>query len=107
MKIHRSLSLGVALVIPQLWGAQPQLPTAVFAKVEGVLDFCDNAAPNEAEKYEKLRKQLAKGASETDLSEMRKTQEYKDAYEQAKLELAKMPGDKAIKACSASLEDSK
>jgi hypothetical protein len=105
MTIHRVFVLGVAPVLPQPGGAQ-LIPTEVFARFEGVLDFYAKAAPKDSGKYEKLRKELVKGAPEKYLLETRKTQEYKGAYEQVKLELSKMPADKAIKACSAPLEDS-
>ena len=107
MRNYRSVLLCVALVIPQLGGAQLPFPNQAFAKFEGTLDFCAKANPKDSEKYEKLKKELVKGASEKDVSEMRKTQEYQDAYEQATSDFSKMQKDKAIKACSVSLENSK
>jgi hypothetical protein len=107
MRIHRSLLLGVALVIPQLGGAQLPFPNQAFAKLEGTLDFCAKANPKDSEKYEKLKRELVKGASEKDVLETRKTQEYQDAYEQLTSEFTRMQKVKAIKACSASLGNSK
>ena len=78
-------------MIPQLGGAQLPIPTEVFAKLEGVLNFCAKADPKDSGRYDKLRKELVKGAPEKDLLEIRKTREYKGAYEQTKLELSK-PG---------------
>src|ERR1700676_2339736 len=100
MRIQHFVLLGAALVLPQLGGAQLPFPTPAFAKIEGVLDFCAKANPKDSEKYEKLRKELVKDASEKDVSETRKTQEYKDSYEQAKSEFTKMPKEQAIAACS-------
>jgi hypothetical protein len=105
MRIQRFLLLGAALVIPQLGGAQLPIPNQAFAKFEGVLDFCTKANPTDSGKYEKLKKELVKDASEKDVSEARKTQEYKDAYEQAKSEFTKMTKEKAIAACSASSDN--
>ncbi len=107
MKINRSILLVAALVIPQLGGAQLPIPNDAFAKFEGTLDFCANANPNDSEKYEKLKKELVKGASEKEVADVRKTQDYKDAYADAKNEFAKMPKDKAIEMCSVSMAGGK
>jgi hypothetical protein len=107
MRIHRSLLLSIAIVTPQLGGAQLPFPNQAFAKFEGTLDFCAKANPKDSEKYEKLKKELVKGASEKDVSEIRETQEYQDAYEQVTSEFSRMQKGKALKACSASLENSK
>jgi hypothetical protein len=103
MRNQRYLLLGVALLLPQLGGGQLPIPNQAFAKIESVLDFCAKAKPKDSDKYEKLRKELVKDAAEKDLLEVRKTQEYKDAYQQEKDEFTKMPKDKAIEACSASI----
>lgn len=107
MRVHRLVVLGVALVVPQLGGAQLPIPTEAFGKMEGVLDFCAKANPKDAAKYEKIRTELVKNAPDKDLPQMRKTQAYKDAFEQAKSEFTKMPKDKVVEACSASLGNSK
>jgi hypothetical protein len=107
MRIPRSMLLGVALIVPQLGGAQLPIPTDAFAKFEGVLDFCAKANPKDSDKYDKLRKDLVKGAPEKEVSDLRATQQYKDAYLEAKSEFTKMPKEKAIETCSASLGDSK
>lgn len=104
MRSYRFFLLGAAILIPQLGGAQLQLPPQAFAKLEGVLDYCTKALPQDAPKYEKLRMELIKDVPEAQITEVRKTQEYKDAYSDAKAEFVKMGKEKALKACSASLE---
>src|SRR5258708_6492608 len=107
MRIHRSLVLSVPLLIPQLRGGQLAFPTQAIAKFEVTLDFCAKANPGDSEKYGKLKKELVKGVTDKEILEMRLSQEYKDAYEQAKGEFAKIPKDKAMAVCTDSLESSK
>ena len=107
MKIVRCLSLGAILLIPNLAGAELPMTNAAFGKVEGLIDFCAKTTPQNAEKFKEGRKQIAKGASENDVNEARKTPEYKEAYASMTGELAKVPKATAIEACSASMEQTK
>jgi hypothetical protein len=107
MKIRRLLLLGTAVSVPQLGGAQLPIPNEAFAKIESVLDFCIKADPKDSDKYEKLREGLMKDSAEKDMLEARESQEYKDAYQQEKGEFTKMPKEKAIEACSASISNVK
>ena len=107
MKTHRSIFLGVALITSQLGGAQLPFPNQAFAKFEGTLDFCAKANPKDSGKYEKLKQELVKDATEKELLEVRATQEYKEAYLGAKNEFSKMPKEKAMKACSQSVGSGK
>ena len=94
------LLLGFALLLPQFGGAQLPIPNEEFAKSESMLDFCEKANPKDADKYEKLRKEVVKDTADTDLAEARKTQEYKDDYEKEKAEFAKMPKERTSEVCS-------
>ena len=105
IRVYRYLVFGVAIVVPALGGSQLPIPGQAFGKIEGVIDFCVKADSANSAKYEKSRKELVKDVSDSDLLEMRKTQEYKDGYGQARSEFLKMPKGKAIKACTASLEN--
>jgi hypothetical protein len=104
MKIHRILCLGAALVIPQLALAKLPLPSDAFGKIEGTLDFCAQADPQSAPTYQQAKKVVVGNASEKEVAEARKTQEYKDGYQEISDELAKVPKEKAVQACSAYLE---
>jgi hypothetical protein len=104
MKIHRILCLGAALVIPQLALAKLPLPNDSFGKIEGTLDFCAQADPQGAATYQQAKKVVAGDATEKEVAEARKTQEYKDGYQAITDELAKMPKEKVVKACTARLE---
>ena len=105
MKIHRILCLGAALVIPQLALAKLPLPNDAFGKIEGTLDFCAQADPQSASTYQQAKKMVVGDASEQEVAEARKTQEYKDGYQEISDQLAKVPREKAVQACSAYRED--
>ena len=107
MKIARYLSLGAILLIPNFAGAELPMTNDAFGKIEGLLDFCAKATPQNAEKFKESRKQLAKGASEYEVNEARKTPEYKEAYTFMTDELAKVPNAKAVEACSTFPEQAK
>jgi len=107
MKIHRILCLGAAFVIPQLALAKLPFSNEVFGRIEGTFDFCAQANPKAAQKYQEGKKQFVRDVPEQEVAEARKTQEYKDAYEWVSGELAKVPKDKAAETCAAALEGDK
>jgi len=104
MKIHRILCLGAALVIPQLALAKLPLPNDALGKIEGTLDFCAQADPQSASTYQQAKKTVVGDASEQEVTEARKTQEYKDGYQEISDQLAKVPKEKSVQACSAYLD---
>jgi len=104
MKINYILCLGAALVLPQLLLAKLPMPNDSFGKMESTLDFCAQADPQSASKYQERKKMIAGDASEKDVDEARKTQEYKDGYQGVSDQLAQAPKEKVVKACTAFLE---
>jgi len=104
MKIHRILCLGAALAIPQMLLAKLPASNDSFGKMEGILDFCARADSQAASKYQERKKVLVGDATEKEVAEARQSQEYKDGYQGMTEELANVPKDKAVKACSAYLE---
>jgi hypothetical protein len=91
-------------MIPQFAGAKLPLPIDTLGKMEGILDFCANADPQAASKYQERKKLIVDDASQKEVADARKTQEYRDGYQGISDELAKVPKDKAVTACSAFLE---
>jgi predicted secreted protein len=91
-------------MIPQFSMAKLPMSEESLGKIEGILDFCAQADPQGASKYEERKKQIADDASEKEVADARKTQEYKDGYQGISDELAKVTKDKAVEACSAYLE---
>src|SRR5271169_1615100 len=104
MKLPRILCLGAALVIPQLVLAKLPAPNDSFGKMEGILDFCAQADSQAASKYQERKKVIAGDATEKEVAEARKTKEYKDGYQEISDQLAKVPKEKAVQACTAYLE---
>jgi hypothetical protein len=104
MNTRRILCLIAALLIPQLAGAKLPLPDNSLGKIEGILDFCAKADPQAAPKYQERKKLIVDDATEKEVADARKAQEYNDGYQEVSDKLAKVPKDKAVKACSAYLE---
>jgi hypothetical protein len=96
--------LGAALVVPQLALAELPLPNDTFGKVEGTLDFCAQVDSPSAAKYQEQKELLVRDVPEKEVEAARETTEYKEAYAWIGDELGKLPKDRAIKACAASLE---
>ena len=104
MKIHRILCVGAVLVIPQLALAKLPMPHDAFGKIEGTIDFCAQTDPQGASTYQQAKKVVAGDATEKEVAEARQTQEYKDGYQEVSDQIAKVPKEKAVKACTAYLE---
>lgn len=104
MKTHRILSLIAALLIPQLAGAKLPLQNDSLGKIEGILDFCARADAQGASKYQERKKLIADDASEREVADARKAQEYQAGYQEMTDQLAKVPKEKVVTACSAFLE---
>jgi len=103
MKIFRIACLSAALALPPLALAKLALPNDLFGKVEGTLDFCAQANPQSAAKYQEQKKALVQGASDQELTEARASKEYKEGYDAANDEMGKQPKDQVKKACAAVL----
>ena len=78
-----------------------------LAQIESILDFCASANPQDTSNYKEFKNMLVGGASETELADARKKQEYKDSYQAESEELAKQPKQKAVKACSSLFESAR
>jgi len=105
MKIYRILCLVAALGIAQLAQAKLPFPNDVFGRIEATLDFCAQANPEAAQKYQEGKKQIARDVPEQEVAEARATTEYKDAYESISAQLGEAPRDQAVEACKAAVED--
>jgi hypothetical protein len=107
MKIHRSILFVAALVVPQLAPAKVPVPEQSLGQLESILDFCAKADPKTAVKFQDVKKMLAGDATQEELAAARDKQEYKNNYQSTSEQLAKVPEEKAVKACSAYLNDGK
>ena len=107
MKIHRVLFVCAAITIPQLAMSKLPFTNDTFGKLEGAVSFCSKVNPDSATRYQETGKGFVRDVPEKELTEARKTAEYKDGYTLSGAELGKMPKDRAIEACSALLETKK
>src|SRR5690349_19929353 len=105
MRTFRIVCLSAALTLTPLALAKLQLPNDLFGRVEGSLDFCAQADPQSATKYQQQKKVLTQGATQQEVSKARASKEYKEGYDAANDELGKQPKDQAKKACAAALEN--
>jgi hypothetical protein len=104
MKMYRILCLAAALALPIVALAKLPFTNDGFGQVESILDFCTQADPQGAQKYQEQKKSLVRDVPEKEVEEARKTQEYRDAYDSTGDELANTPKEKAVKACTEALE---
>jgi hypothetical protein len=107
MRIQRILLVCAAIAIPQLSNAKLPVSNDVFGKVEGILNYCVKVNPESAAKYQDAAKAFVKDVPENEVTEARKTAEYKDSYDGITTELDKAPKDTAVQTCKAALESKK
>jgi len=107
MRVQRIVLLIAAVVIPRLALAELPFSNDTFGKIEGILDFCAKANPQAATKYQEGKVQLVNKATEKEVTDARKTQEYKDSFASMSDQLSTLPKKQAVEACAASLAESK
>jgi len=104
MKFFRIGTVLAVLILATAALAKLSLPNGVLGQAEGALDFCAQADPESAEKYQEKKKDLVQGVSAKELAEARASQDYKDGYKTATDEMSKQSKDEVKKTCSAALE---
>ena len=103
MKISAILCVS-ALALAPLALAKISITPQALGQVEGTLNFCSEANPKAKAKYDEWAKLFVNEATEDELKEIRDSSEYKDAYDSITAELAKVPKDKALEACTSFAE---
>jgi len=104
MKNVRIVCLSAALMLAPMALAKLDIPKDAFGRIEGSLDFCAQADPERAAKYQEQKKLLVQNATDEEVAEARASKEYKDAYDAATEEMGKQPKDKVKKTCASALE---
>jgi hypothetical protein len=104
MKIGRMVCFGAVLVLAPLALAKLPYSNDAFGRVEGTLDFCAQSDPQSAAKYQERKKAMVQGVSEQELADARATDEYRGAYDSTSTDLAKLPKEKVVEACTAFLK---
>jgi hypothetical protein len=100
------LGLAAIVSIPQLVLAAPPVPPKALGSVEAKIDFCSRIDSKSADKYKEWGKLLVRDMSEKELAEARGSSEYKETYDALSADLEKVPKEKAVDACRASLKES-
>jgi hypothetical protein len=106
MKLYPVLGLAAILSIPQLALAAPPVPPKALGSVEATIDFCSRVDSKSADKYKEWGKLLVRDMTEKELAEARGSSEYKETYDALSAELEKLPKEKAVDGCRASLKES-
>ena len=99
VKIFVVVGLSTALAMPLLAAAGKPPAPAALGQVEGILDTCSNANPKSAADYRKQREKVTSGVAEKDLVKIRKSQEYKEAYDSIQERVDQTSSDEVNQAC--------
>jgi hypothetical protein len=89
------------LVMPALtWADGPVLDPRALGLAEGMLGYCNKAAPKDAAKQKERVDQMSQGASPGLLAQLRRTREYRQAFEAEADFAAKVDKHNARSFCS-------
>jgi hypothetical protein len=107
MRVSRILLVCAVMAMPQLSTAKLPFSNDALGKVEGIMNYCARVNPESAAKYQDAAKAFVKDLPEKEVTEARKSAEYKDSYDGIAAELDKAPKDATIQTCKAALESKK
>jgi len=101
MKVSRVVSLFTALALAGAVLADPPAPSAqTLGGVEAILKKCTDVDPKAAARYQGMVKLVAEGVAEDTLAEVRKSEEYQQAYAEKAESLSTVSEQDVIKACT-------
>ncbi len=107
MKIRNLTSFIVALTLCEIAFAKMPFSNDMFGRVESTLDHCAQIDKSSAEKYVARKKELVKDATNEEVEAARNAEDYKAAYKEMSEQLAQMPKDDVMQACTAALQEKK
>jgi hypothetical protein len=107
MKIKSLMGFALALMLCQFAFAKMPFSNDMFGRVESTLDHCAQIDKSSAEKYAARKKELVKDATSEEVESARNADEYKAAYKDMSEQLAQMPKDDVMQACTAALQEKK
>lgn len=103
-RLTRACVAGAWLALTPLAFADTPQPNAhALGVAEGVINYCGPVDPAAAEKVRKVIKQLVLGASEQQLAEVRRSDDYRKAYDSVGDFTAKIDPHNAKRFCSETL----
>jgi hypothetical protein len=107
MKFNRNawIMVGASASILGAPGAMADMPIPndAFGRIEATMSFCAKLDPAAASTYEQQGKLLVREAPAKEIAAARESAEYKEAFESAGVELAKVPKDQAVKTCKSAI----
>jgi hypothetical protein len=107
MKTYRMLCLCAAMSLPQFaMAADAPLNKKSLGQVEGIFDFCAKVNPQIA-KYKGTAAPAVGKASQKDLDDARKSDEYKEAYDSITETLTELPKERVAEACNGAVATKK
>jgi hypothetical protein len=95
----RSMFCLCAVVALPVSAAEVPLRGQALGSVQSTVDFCAQLDPGSADKYQGFSKLVVEGAPGTEVEEVRRTDEYKEAYERVRAQLKDVPKDQAVESC--------
>jgi len=107
MKIKKLIGFASAVMFCQFALAKMPFSNDMFGRVESTLDHCAQVDQGSAEKYAARKKELVKDATSAEVEAARNSDEYKIAYKEMSEQLAQMPKDDVMQACTAALQEKK
>jgi hypothetical protein len=100
--------MGAALAVPLLVSAQAPPPNAhVLGVAESTLNFCAPVDPAAGARMRAVIEQMVQGVSEKDLSAVRESEEYRQAYDAVTDFVGKVDPHNAKRVCAESVADGK
>jgi hypothetical protein len=106
MKTYAILCLLAVIAFPAFALAKLP-PNPAFGQLEGTIDYCAQADASSASRYHELKKRVVEDAPEKEVTEARKSKEYKESYDAMSEALAKTPNEQVVKACRSLLDSKK
>ena len=107
MKIKSLVSFAAMLLLCEIAFAKMPFSNDMFGRVESTLDHCAQVDKSSSEKYAAKKKELVKDATSTEVEAARNADDYKAAYKDMTEQLAQMPKDEVMQACTAALKGDK
>lgn len=107
MKMKNFLSFIAALMLCEFAFAKMPFSNDMFGRLESTLDHCAQIDKPSADKYAARKKDLVKDATSEEVEAARNADAYKAAYKDMSEQLAQMPKDDVMQACTAALQEKK
>ena len=108
MKSPRTLALcAAAALAPLALADEPALSAPALGITEATLDFCARINPQSADQYWQHGKRLVQGVPAKTAAEIRKSEQYRQAYDSTAEQIGNISRQDAMQACVDSLAANK